>query len=259
MSITYGELLAVAARVMGDQFNDEDGRLTYPDPVLFPEQHDKAVRVVRRGLARAVSAKPDWNWLRQTVALDLVDGEWEYDMPWFFLGHVLGPVTFQSPGPNREAIVVSPEVIEKWRAGDGADQTGDPVYVSFYRGEKSDPKSPAMWKAAFFPTPSRDVTVVVAVRAEPEAMRDASDQFIAGSEFNRMIEAAVMLEAANEASPERRPVLLEEYERARVDAIKNDDRSKARNGGKLEKTMGGGWAYPWYRVTDVSVNGVLVN
>jgi len=36
MSITYGEMLAVAARVMGDQFNDEHGRLTYPDPVNFP-------------------------------------------------------------------------------------------------------------------------------------------------------------------------------------------------------------------------------
>jgi hypothetical protein len=259
MSITYGEMLAVAARVMGDQFNDEHGRLTYPDPVNFPEQHDKAVRVVRRGLARAVSAKPDWNWLRQVVALDLEADEYEYDMPWFFLGHILGPVTFQTPGPMREALVVTPDVIERLRAGDGANQTGDPVYVTFYRDQKNDPSQPAMWKAAFYPTPSRDVTVLVAVRAEPEAMRDASDQFIAGSEFNRMIEAAVMLEAANEASPERRPVLMEEYERARADAIRNDDRSKARNGGKLSRTMGGWNGYPWDRVTDVSVNGVLVN
>jgi len=260
MSITYGDLHAVATRVMGDQFNDENGRLTYPDPVLYPEQADKAARVVRRGLARVVSAKPDWAWLRQAVALDLESGEDDYDMPWFFMGRILGPVTYQTPGPMREVIVTTiDDVIGKFRAGSWSEQTGDPTHCAFYVGEKTDPSQPAFWKVRFYPTPSRAVTVVMGVRAEPEAMRDSTDQFIAGSEYNRMVEAAVMLEAANEAAPERRDVLMQEYETAKGDAIRNDDRAKARNSGRLERTMGYGNGYPWYRVTSVSVNGTLVN
>lgn len=261
MSITLGEMLAVASRAMDDQFNDEDGRLTYPDPVDYPEQHDSAMRVVKRAIRRIVGEKSDWNWMRQVVELDIEADTYQYDMPWFFAGQVLGPVTFSgTDAPMREIRVVTLDQIELARGGQGAAQTQDPTIVSFERvNDRTAPgarNDPAMWRAVFWPTPASARTVLMAVRAEPQAITDVGHRFIAGSENNRMLEAAVQYEAAVERNPEKLEMFRGEYADAVRKAVELDNRSKPRNGGRLEQTMGR--SSRWIsRVNSVSVNGVL--
>lgn len=256
--MTLGELLAVASRAMNDQFNDENGALTWPHKDTDPEAHDRSLRVVRRAFRRVIGSKPDWNWMGQTVEIELEAGTAEYDMPWYFTGQVLGPMTFTSTGaPMLSVTLVSPAQVEASRAGTGRDHSADPQIGAFVRKDRDNLSDPSEWKVVFWPTPSTARTVAVRIRAEPENISDAGHRFVAGSEYNRLVECAVLYEAAIEANPERREVYAGEYQSALRDAIEQDNRSKARTAGTISRTMGRP-QYPGHRVTGFSVNGTPV-
>lgn len=238
--VLYGYLLGVAGRELGDSTLDGNGEIAPPEDTDLLAQ---ARVVVRRAVRRIVSERA-WEWLFQTVTVSLVatagadniaaDAA-RYRMPFWFNGVSREDFVYSgATAPLVRIEHVGPNVLANLQQ---RPSTGDPWAFAFRRLTASASQQPAGWELVCYPTPSTARTITFTAKAFPDLMSDEGHRFLAGSEYDRLIESAVLLEAAIEGRPDMIEMRRGEYADALRNAMNSNAETRPRMGGELSPVM----------------------
>lgn len=236
LGISYGELLGLAARELGDETLDATtGELI---PPTSADSLARARRVVNDAVRRLVSETPDWGWLRQRYTISIVADQQTYQMPWWFNGIEYSDWAYTGSNAPLLRIKTVTESDMMALLQDDVETSGDPYFCAFRRKPvQSGTSTWTGWEAVMYPTPSASRTVEFTARAFPERMHQNDHRFIAGPEYDRFLKTAVQLEASLELRNEFITQRKAEYAEARQQAMKINSASRPRYAGQLSKTM----------------------
>jgi hypothetical protein len=202
--MTYGRMLALAARYMGDETINDDGDIVPPSDL---ESLARAQRVVRRSLNNIVARNRDWSWLRQDVTITWdttgngpqnVEGDkTRYIMPWYFNGISDQYWRFvSSSGPSRVIDVVPMSKLNYQLSQDGTStRTGNPFWCGFRKLRETSGAETHKWEAVFYPQPNSNYTIKITVQADPGNMAGLASRFIAGPTYDDVVEDAIAYHA----------------------------------------------------------------
>lgn len=238
--LSYGDLLAVAARVMGDETLDEQGRIVAPAPDTG-EPRRRCERAVRRAMARLMGESQDWTFARNDVDLTFsatgasaqnVEGQaGDYWMPWWFRHEAQD--CWQLTGSVTGVIDIVPDSkIEEMRQSAEPSQTGVPLAASFRTRN-------GRQVARFWPIPDAAYSARIRGKVWLEMARHDGDVFPIGVEALAALEAAVEYEAAKERglSAEMKQEKFAEWQDALRRLREADGAKKPRQAGRLRPTM----------------------
>jgi len=198
LGMTYGDMLASAAFEAGDADFDHHGK-----PVLPANDHEArhaASLVVARAVRRVVRGY-EWSWLKQTIAVAIgpdptplqVTGEaWRYRMPWSMVSPNVDHIGYRE---QYDRIELADERVVLEARGVGEGETGIPCLAAIRAAHRRNDRSYQGCELILYPTPSEARTLEIQYRAYPEGMSDKSDTFIAGPEYNHLLDAAIRYEA----------------------------------------------------------------
>lgn len=244
LGITYAELLAVAAREMGFEYIGSSGDIASPE-----DDYDLAAakRIVRRALRRVTAADTEWIWLLQRITINLVttagsqnvDGDpARYRMPYWFGGSHMDDWQYTgSLQPLYRPRVVNRNVFADLTSDLGTDVSADPEIITFRKLTPAGGGDDPGWELVVHPAPVRARTLEGTVRAFPENMSEDGHRFVAGPEYSRLIETAVLLEAAAENAQDMLPMRQADYQEALGEAKRMNAKTKPRYHGTLVRTL----------------------
>lgn len=264
LGMTFGDMLANAAVETGDA-NYVHGKAVLPAD--DPEARHNATTVVMRAVRRVVAGY-QWSWMEQSIAVTIdsddtpitLAGEpWRYRMPWSMAANGVRHVGYRDQFYRIQHV--SPDMILDLRQS-CPDATGMPTHVSFRAAPRGTASGYTGCEMIVFPEPNAEAVIEIRYRAYPEGMSDLSDTFIAGPEFNMVLDAAIRYEAKFSIGDPRAESFKAELMEAMELARETDRRSRPAHSGVMSYTMQppGMWddEVPLRQPSSIEVNGIVI-
>lgn len=239
LGMSFGDMLANAAVETGDaQYSHGKARLPDNDD----EARHNATTVVMRAVRRVVRSY-DWSWMDQEHAVT-IDGEatpftisgefWRYQMPWSMAVGSAKNVGYRQQYDMID--LVTPDLLMRMRQAD-PNATGMPRFVSFRPAQRKSQASYGGCEMILYPTPTDEEVLEIQYRAYPEGMSNASDVFLAGPEYNSLLDAAIRYEAKFSIKDPDIAMYKAEFDEALAMAQTLDRRSRPAQAGTMAQTM----------------------
>lgn len=264
LGMTFGDMLANAAVETGDA-SYIHGKAVLPSN--NDEARHNAGTVVMRAVRRVVRSY-NWSWLDQEIAVTIDGGEtpltingefWRYQMPWSMAAGGVKNVGYRQQYDTIE--LVTPDLLIKMRQS-GVDVEGTPGYVSFRPAQRKAQASYGGCEMILYPTPVSEAVLEIQYRAYPEGMSNMSDTFIAGPEFNSLLDAAIRYEAKFSIKDPDVSMYKGEFDEALAMAKELDRQSRPAQAGSMSLTMpvpgDDAFSALQFRPSITTVNGVVI-
>lgn len=222
--MTYAELKSLCQRSLGLD----------SDSALSSEESARVERVIKKAIRRIVTARR-WMWLTTAWDVEMVAGVDRYKAPWFY-GGLMG-AAWASDGPRTAIHPIGELDMRRRRQGEPC--SGTPDCVTFVRDAQDENGAVIPgYSMLVHPTPDERFVMTLMLLTYPEGMSEDGDRFLAGHFFDRLLEAAIELEACIDRRLEgETQARAADYGAALSDAIRHDDQMRPVRVGRLSKTI----------------------
>lgn len=190
----------------------------------------KCKSIVNSGYRRFVMATEGyvWSFLKPVKRLDLISGQWEYELPEGFT-HIIMPFKFDKDTNYSSPMEINLDSLYSLR-NMNTSGTSYPQYFAL-RPQVQDKTVGQRWEVCFYPTPAASYVTWYRCRLTPQKLENDGDIPLGGAEYAQIILQMCLAEAEtyqDEVANIQEPKALKML----VDAIKMDIKTNPRFLGK---------------------------